>query len=90
MELYAIGLYQQVPARKYRFFFLRGRLASARIWSEFLLHFLHVIITAIVCLAPVIEGQHHRQATYEAMLAERRAERWAGVCRSSSKKSPYN
>jgi hypothetical protein len=47
-------------------------------------------MTGIVCLAPINECKHHRQATYDATLAERRAERWAGVYRSSSKKTPYN
>jgi len=41
-------------------------------------------MTGIVCLAPVTEFKTPRPATYEATLAERREERWAGAYRSSS------
>ena len=40
----------------YRVFFpLLDRLAPAQGSSEFILHFLNVIINSIVCLAPVID-----------------------------------
>jgi hypothetical protein len=56
--------------------------------SEFLLGFLNVIITAIVCLAPVVTVKPPGHAACDATLAELRVERQDSVYRSSRKETP--
>jgi len=54
--------------------------------SKFSLHFLNVIIVSIVCLAHVIYCQNSPTRGYEAVLVQRRPERWSGAYQSSRKK----
>jgi hypothetical protein len=56
------------------FLFLFDRSAPARRSIRFLLDFLNVVITAIICLSSVLAVKPPRNAAYDATLAERRAE----------------